>query len=82
MPMDSYNLWKEWGYAGNPHQTFNASVNSRMPLDVYLTTTRQRENGAYYTVTTGKDDNHGWRRSMTGRPAFLRIAKKVRTSSM
>ncbi len=36
---------------------FDAGVNSRLPWDVYLTTTINARSGQYYTVTTGKDDN-------------------------
>jgi hypothetical protein len=56
-PMNSYNLEQDWGNAGNGPHTFNASVNSRMPLDVYLTTNVNFKSGSYYTITTGKDDN-------------------------
>ena len=48
---------KDWGYPGNPHHTFNASLNSRLPLDVYLTTAINARSGQYYSITTGKDDN-------------------------
>jgi len=54
---NSYNLGLDWGNAGSPHHTLNASVNSRLPLDVYLTTTIDARSGTFYTITTGKDDN-------------------------
>ena len=57
LPTNSYDLNQEWGNAGNPHHTFNASVNSRLPLDVYLTTTINARSGSFYSITTGKDDN-------------------------
>ena len=40
-----------------PRHRFNAVVNSRLPWDVYLTTTINAMSGQFYTVTTGKDDN-------------------------
>ena len=55
--MDSYNLERDWGNAGNGPHAFNASINSRLPLDVYLTTTINFKSGSYYTIMTGKDDN-------------------------
>jgi hypothetical protein len=57
LPSNSYNLHQDWGNPGNPHHTFNASVNSKMPMDVYLTTTIAAKSGTFYNVTTGKDDN-------------------------
>jgi hypothetical protein len=57
LPTNSYNLHQDRGYPGNPHHTFNSSLNSRLPLDVYLTTVVSARSGQYYTVTTGKDDN-------------------------
>jgi hypothetical protein len=57
LPTNSYNLEQDWGNAGGGPHTFNASVNSRMPLDVYLTTTVNFKSGNYYSITTGKDDN-------------------------
>jgi hypothetical protein len=55
--MDSYNRFLDRGYAGGEHHEFNTSVNSRMPLDVYLTTKITYKSGNSYTITTGKDDN-------------------------
>jgi hypothetical protein len=57
LPTNSYDLNQDWGNAGAGPHTFNASVNSRMPLDVDLTTTINAKSGNYYTITTGKDDN-------------------------
>ena len=57
LPVDSRNVWKEWGRTNNPSHTFNVGVNSRLPLDVYLTTVVGARSGRRYTITTGRDDN-------------------------
>jgi len=57
LPVDSRNVWKEWGRTNDPSHTFNASVNSRLPLNVYLTTVIGARSGSRYTITTGRDDN-------------------------
>ncbi len=58
LPSNSYDLSQEWGIHQNPRHTFNAGVNSRLPLDVYLTTVIEATSGRRYTVTTGRDDNN------------------------
>jgi hypothetical protein len=57
LPVDSYDLHKEWGNVVDPRHEFSSSINSRLPLDVYLTTTINARSGRFYTITTGKDDN-------------------------
>ncbi len=57
LPANSYDLGQEWGNTGRPSHMFGASVNSRFPLDVYLTTAIHAISGTYYTITTGRDDN-------------------------
>ena len=58
LPADNYNLKAEWGRSGNvATHSFTTSVNSRMPFDVYLTTSITANSGAPYNITTGKDDN-------------------------
>ena len=57
LPLNSYDLGLEWGNTGQPNHRFNAAVNSRLPLDIYLTTAVQASSGTYYTITTGIDDN-------------------------
>jgi hypothetical protein len=57
LPVDNYNLWKEWGRAVDPRHDFSSSINARLPLDVYLTTIIRARSGGFYTITTGKDDN-------------------------
>jgi hypothetical protein len=54
---NSYDLESDWGNAGAGPHAFNASVNSKMPLDVYLTTVVNFKSGNHYSITTGKDDN-------------------------
>ncbi len=68
VPADSYNLRGDWGRAGlqRTHR-FNASVNSRLPWDVYLTTTVNFTSGDMYSITTGRDDNRDG--EFTDRPA-------------
>ena len=57
LPVDNYDLRKEWGRAVDPRHDFSSSVNARLPLDVYLTTVIRARSGGFYTITTGKDDN-------------------------
>jgi hypothetical protein len=57
LPSNSYDLNADWGPAGQPVHTFNTSINSRMPLDVYLTTVINARSGNFYSIITGKDDN-------------------------
>jgi hypothetical protein len=51
-------MWSDWGRLNTPRHSFTTSVNSRLPLDVYLTTKVTARTGNYYNITTGKDDNH------------------------
>ncbi len=59
MPVDSYNLRKEWGPAGNPTHRLTASINSKMPMGVFLTTSINAKSGNFYTITTGKLNREG-----------------------
>jgi hypothetical protein len=54
-PSNNYDLMADW--ASIPRHQFSGSVNSRLPLDVYLTTSFSMNNGNPYSITTGKDDN-------------------------
>jgi hypothetical protein len=54
-PSNSYDLLADW--ASIPRHQFSGSVNSRLPMDVYLTTSFSMNNGNPYSITTGKDDN-------------------------
>jgi hypothetical protein len=58
-PVDSYNLWKEWGPAGNPTHRLTTSVNSKLPMGVFLTTNINAKSGTFYTITTGKLNREG-----------------------
>ncbi len=58
LPANRYDLRQEWGNTANPRHTFNAGINSRLPLDVYLTTVVEASGGRRYTITTGRDDNN------------------------
>jgi hypothetical protein len=57
LPTNSYDRHLDWGRTAGPRHTFNTSVNSRMPVNVYLTTKISAKSGNFYNVTTGKDDN-------------------------
>jgi hypothetical protein len=41
----------------NPVHRFNSSINSRLPLGVFLTTVITSQSGDFYNITTGFDDN-------------------------
>ena len=65
---DAYDLGADWGRSEQfPEHDFTAGLNSRLPLDVYLTTTVSARSGDIYTVTTGTDDNRDG--FFTDRPA-------------
>jgi len=57
LPVDNYDLHKEWGNTVDPRHDFTASINSKLPLNVYLTTVFKAQSGGFYTITTGRDDN-------------------------
>jgi hypothetical protein len=52
---NNYNLAADWASVRR-HQ-FTTSVNSRLPLGVFLTTNFALNNGNPYSITTGTDDN-------------------------
>ena len=54
-PSNSYDLMADW--ASVPRHQFSSSVNSRLPMGVFLTTSFSMNNGNPYSITTGKDDN-------------------------
>ena len=62
LPVDSYNLHQEWGNTVDPRHDFNASVNSRLPLDVYLTTVIQRKERRFLHHHDRQGRQQGWRR--------------------
>lgn len=54
-PSNSYDLMADW--ANVPRHRFDASVNAKLPMEAYLTTSFSLRNGNPYSITTGKDDN-------------------------
>lgn len=54
-PSNSYDLRAD-RYSVGEH-SFSTRINSRLPLDVYLTTNLSWSSGNAYTITTGFDDN-------------------------
>jgi hypothetical protein len=54
-PSNSYDLAADW--ADVPRHQFSGSVNSQLPLGVFLTTSVSINNGNPYSITTGRDDN-------------------------
>jgi hypothetical protein len=54
---NNYDMWSDWGRSATPRHSFTTGVNSRLPLDVYLTTKVTARTGIYYNITTGRDDN-------------------------
>jgi hypothetical protein len=58
LPSNSYDLNADWGRPGQGQKhSFTAGINSRLPMDVYLTTNITARSGGVYNITTGKDDN-------------------------
>jgi hypothetical protein len=55
LPANSYGLRDDVAH-WTRHQ-FNATANSRLPMDVYLTASITLNSGNPYSVTTGRDDN-------------------------
>ena len=58
LPANNYDLKTQWGPTAfvQKHQ-FNTSLNSSLPLGVFLTTTLAANSGNRYNITTGKDNN-------------------------
>jgi hypothetical protein len=54
---DNYNLRADWGRSGRPIHEFNATMNAKLFMGVFLTGTVNANSGNLYNVTTGKDDN-------------------------
>ena len=57
LPSDSYNLAADWGRTPSSLHNFNATVNSQLPLGVFLTSRVRANLGRRWTITTGTDDN-------------------------
>ena len=57
LPSNSFDLSADWGRGRRQRHQFNASVNARIPLGLFLTLGVQARSGQPYTITTGRDDN-------------------------
>ena len=57
LPSNNYDLSADWGRGRRQRHQFNASVNARIPLGIFLTIGVQARSGTPYTITTGRDDN-------------------------
>ena len=87
MLSNAYDLFWDWGRAGSQeNHTFTASINSRLPRDVYLTTSFSANSGEIYNITTGMDDNkdgqfsdrpEGVRRNSETGPRFFAVGFNV-----
>jgi len=70
LPSNNFDLRADWGRTSNVQRhRFNASINSRLPFDVYLTTSIYADSGRPYNITTGIDDNDD--SQINDRPAGL-----------
>jgi hypothetical protein len=50
LPSNNYDLRADWGRASFLQKQFNTGVNSRLPFDVYLTTSVSVNSGSPYNV--------------------------------
>ena len=58
LPMDNYNLWKDWGRSSqDTRRRFNAGLSFRTPLNMFMSTNINATSGRPYNITTGRDDN-------------------------
>jgi hypothetical protein len=57
LPTDNFNLLGDVAQSPNADHQVNATVNARLPFDVFLSGSTAWHSGRYYTITTGKDDN-------------------------
>jgi hypothetical protein len=70
LPSNNYDLRADWGRSGSVQRhRFEIDFNSRLPLDVYLTTSISANSGSPYNITTGRDDNND--SHINDRPAGL-----------
>ncbi|HEY3044430.1 MAG TPA: hypothetical protein VGJ39_10415 [Vicinamibacterales bacterium] len=56
-PANSYDLAAEWSRNPAPVHQLDTSVNTRLPMGIFLTGRFTSNSGRAYTITTGKDDN-------------------------
>ena len=81
LPANNYDLEAEWGRIPTPVHQFSTTVNTRLPLGIFLASVVTANSGRAYTITTGRDDNNdtqvndrppGGKRFGERGPAFLR----------
>ncbi len=87
MISNAYDLFSDWGPAGSQeNHTLTAGINSRLPRDVYVTTSFSVNSGEIYNITTGTDDNkdgqfsdrpEGVRRNSETGPRFLAVGFNI-----
>ena len=87
MISNAYDLFSDWGPAGSQeNHTLTTSINSRLPRDVYVTTSFSANSGEIYNITTGTDDNKdgqfsdrpgGVRRNSETGPRFFAVGFNV-----
>ena len=60
LPTDNYNLRSDYVRShgtGYPTHNLNSTVNARLPLGLFLTSTMSMVGPNWYNITTGRDDN-------------------------
>ncbi len=87
MISNAYDLFSDWGPAGSQEKhTLTTGINSRLPRDVYVTTSFSANSGEIYNITTGTDDNkdgqfsdrpEGVRRNSETGPRFFAVGFNV-----
>jgi hypothetical protein len=58
LPMNNYDLRADWSRIPTPVHQFETSVNTRLPLGLFLTSVVTANSGRAYTITTGRDNNN------------------------
>jgi hypothetical protein len=69
LPTDNYNLLIDWigAHAGGfPRHSLTSTVNAQLPLGLFLTGVLTTNDGGYYNITTGLDNNRDG--NVTDRP--------------
>lgn len=54
---DQYNLRADWSHGTSPVHRFNATVNARLPLGIFVAGSMSKDSRRGYTILTGQDDN-------------------------
>ena len=57
LPTNSYDLHQEWGNTGNPHHDIQFERQFQVAVGCLPDHDITAKSGAFYTITTGKDDN-------------------------